>query len=66
MYMRRHPVIHFVVAVLLAAAAALITAAGPLLVLSTSFGVSPTMALNWNTDQTAAQTLSAEATQTTH
>ena len=66
MYMRRHPVIHFVVAVLLAAAAAMITAAGPLLVLSTSFGVSPTMALQWSADPAAVDTLSAEASQAAH
>jgi len=66
MYIRRHPVMHFVVAVLLAAAAAMITAAGPLLVLSTSFGVSPTLALKWNAEHAASETVPVDTTQATH
>lgn len=45
MYIRRRPVMHFLGAVLLATAAAAITATGPLMVLNASFDVSPRMLL---------------------
>lgn len=45
MYIRRRPVLHFFGAILLAVAAAAITATGPLMVLNASFDVSPRMLL---------------------
>jgi hypothetical protein len=35
-------------------------------VLSTSFGVSPTLALKWNSEHGASETVPAETTQATH
>ncbi len=45
MYISRRPVMHFLGASLLAVAAAGITATGPLMVLNSSFDVSPRMLL---------------------
>jgi hypothetical protein len=49
MYISRRPVMHFLGATLLAVAAAAITATGPLMVLHTSFDVSPRMLLQLDT-----------------
>ena len=48
MYIRRRPVMHFLGATLLAVAAAAITATGPLMVLNSSFDVSPRVLLQLN------------------
>lgn len=45
MYIRRRPVMHFFGAILMSVAAAAITATGPLMVLNSSFDVSPRMLL---------------------
>lgn len=63
MYISRRPVMHFLGATLLAVAAAAITATGPLMVLNSSFDVTPRMLLQLNagTEVPAAATALAAA-----
>jgi|APTNR8051073442_1049403.scaffolds.fasta_scaffold195354_1 hypothetical protein len=49
MYARSHPVRHFTIAIALALLAGVLTAAGPLLVLRTLYGVPPAVALDLGT-----------------
>ena len=61
MYVRLNPILHFGIAIVLAVLAAATTAAGPLLVLQTMYGMPPSVALQWS-DQSSGPAQGAAST----